>query len=54
MLYHDAFTLQNIFYHHHNLYAFQIPVINYFYTRYSYLNYSNTLGFEKIIFPLNC
>lgn len=44
MLHHDAFTLQNISYPHHNLHAFQILIINYFYTRNSYRNYSNTLG----------
>ena len=52
MLHHHAFTLQDIFYPHHNLHAFQILVINYFHTRYSYLNYSNTLGISrKLSFP---
>ena len=52
MLHHHAFTLQDISYPHHNLPAFQILVINYFHTRYSYLNYSNTLGISrKLSFP---
>lgn len=52
MLYHQAFILQNIFYPNHNLHAFQILVVNYFHTRYSYLNYTNTLGISrKLSYP---
>lgn len=45
MLHHHAFILQNIFYPHLNFHAFQIVMINYFHTRYSYLNYSISWSF---------